>query len=222
MTASLTLVLPTITGREASLQRTINSYARHTDLPYIVKVGHNYESIGKAWADILPTLTTELAHLGTDDVTAESRWAREIRWEWQDHGGLAVPMMMRMPGETLESHGAWGVMHAARTEVPWCGVPIIPQCCYHRCAAALIETDFPQNYSDNVLCDVLRAHGHGLYARPEYRLGHWWADGGLGTTRDAADESAWRAWRADLGYPDHRAPLSEWVPIYTQHPRRVR
>lgn len=213
MATSLTLVVPTIDGRELSLQRVLHSYSERTAIPYVVKVGHNYSSIGKAWADILPDLTTELAHLGTDDVTAESRWAKEIRWEWEEHAGLAVPLMMRMPGETLESHGAWGVMHAARTEVPWCGVPIIPRCCYAACSEALVETDYPQNYSDNVLCDVLRAHGHMLVARPDYRLGHWHADGGLGATRDHRDEPAWRAWRNERGYPDHRAPLSEWAPI---------
>lgn len=213
METSLTLVVPTIDGRELSLQRTLRSYSTNTSMPYVVKVGHNYSSIGKAWADILPELTTDIAHLGTDDVTAESRWAKEIRWEWDEHAGLAVPLMMRMPGETLESHGAWGVMHADRTEVPWCGVPIIPRCCYEECARALALTDYPQNFSDNVLCDVLRAHGHPLIARPNYRLGHWWAAGGLGTTRDFKDREAWLAWRADLGYPEYRAPLSEWAPI---------
>lgn len=208
---SLTLLVPTIKGRERSLERTLLSYAGQTGRPFVQKVGSDFPTIGHAWAEMLPELRTDLAHLGTDDVTAESRWANEIRFEWEENGGLAVPLMMRMPGRTLESHGWWGVQHQTRIEVPWCGVPIIPRCCYQACADALVETDYPQNFSDNVLCDVLRAHGHMLVARPRYHLGHWWEAGGLGSTRDEKDHAAWIAWRSERGYPAQTAPLSFWM-----------
>lgn len=204
---SLTLVVATIKGRERSLERTLLSYSNETGRPFAQRIAHNYATVGAAWADVLPEMHTDLAHLGTDDVTAEGRWANEIRFEWEEHESLAVPLMMRMPERTLESHGAWGVMHVQRTEVPWCGVPVVPKCCYRRCADALVETGLPQNYSDNVICDVVRSHGHMLVARPKYQLGHWWASGGLGTTRDEQDHAAWQRWRTELGLPDHRASV---------------
>lgn len=207
---TLTLLIPTIQGREKSLERTLLSYANQTGRVFTQRIVKGFPSIGAAWAEHLPKIQTDLAHLGTDDVTAESRWANEIRFEWEEHRGLAVPLMLRMPDATLESHGGWGAMHTHRTEVPWCGVPVIPACCYSECATALERTGLPQNYSDNVLCDVLRSHGHMLVARPRYRLGHWWAAGGLGSTRDETDRRAWLEWRDGLGMPPHEAPLSVW------------
>lgn len=205
---SLTLLVPTIAGREVSLERTLLSYASETSRPFTQLVVRGYPSIGAAWADVLPQVETDLVHCGTDDVTAHSRWANEIRLEWEEHGGLAVPLMLRMPGETLESHGLWGAMHTQRTQVHWCGVPVIPRCCYQACSDALIETGFPQNYSDNVLCDVLEAHDHQLVARPRYRLGHWWAAGGLGSSRDEQDREAWQSWRSRKGYDRQGGPFA--------------
>lgn len=210
---TVTLVVPTITGREKSFARTLASYRDGTGVPYTQTTVKGYKTIGAAWVDVLPGLTTDLAHLTTDDVTAESRWANEIRLEWDEHRGLAVPLVMRMPGETLESHGAHGVMHTMRTEVGWCGVPVVPSCCFVACAEALSDAGSPHYYSDNVICDVLRAHGHQLIARPAYRLGHWWEAGGADGSSFGREDAAWRAWRANafaVVPPDPTAHASAW------------
>lgn len=211
---TISLVIPTINGREASFERTVRSYAENRDRNgpgVLVTTRMNFPSIGAAWVDVLPTLTTDLAHLGTDDVTAECRWQEAVVTEWEENGGLAVPLMLKMPEGTLESHGAHGVMHTERTEVGWVGVPIIPSCCYDEGALALAACGSPHYYSDNILCDVMRSHGHQLIALPSYRLGHWWEGGGADGSTFGREGEAWRVWRILHEMPSPDAPHAAWL-----------
>lgn len=208
---SLAVLIPTIRGREDSLERTVNSYAATSTARRHLFIVRDYPTIGAAWAQNLPTITTDLVHLTTDDVTAESDWHGQILEEWDDHDGLAVPLVLKMPEGTHESHGNhWGGTHVHRAETGWCGVPVVPRCCYQACADALNACGCPHYYSDNIICDVVRMHGHTLIARPNYRLGHWWADGGANMSRFADDGFAWQAWRMTRGLPDQFAPASEY------------
>lgn len=221
---TLTLLVPTVEGRERSLERTMLSYAENSPGVFTQRIVKGYPSIGAAWADTLPTTHTDLAHLTTDDVTAESKWRREIIKEWDDHRGLAVPLVMRMPGMELESHGRHGAMYIHRTQVFWCGVPVVPKCCYQAISTALL-TAAPMGdihyYSDNLTSDVLRMHGHQQIALPSYRLGHWWADGGARSERWATDETNYRNWRTPLDLPPFDAPDHEWAAWRIERDRPV-
>jgi hypothetical protein len=195
---TLTLMIPTIDGREASLERTLASYRAHAGHPYGLVVRLGFPSTGAAWAATLPALQTDLAHLGTDDVTAEVEWSQQVVNEWQWNAGLAVPLVMGMPGGEIESHGVHGRMHLERTQVYWCGVPVVPRCCYNDIAGALLEAALDGDihyFSDNLISDVLRMNGHQQIALPAYRLGHWWEAGGATPDRWHTDEENYRTWR---------------------------
>lgn len=211
----LLLLVPTIKGREESCERTIASYERHGKYPFETYTARDYPSTGAAWAKLLPRVTQDLAHLTTDDVTAESEWSQQIVNEWVWNAGLAVPLVMRMPGGEIESHGAHGRLHLERTQVFWCGVPVVPKCCYRDIANALWSAapDGDIHYfSDNLISDVLRMNGHQQIALPAYRLGHWWESGGATNDRWHKDEQNYRVWRSCFpGLPMFDDPEHDWA-----------
>lgn len=208
-----------------SLERTLLSYANRSALYYEQLIPRDHPSIGAAWAAVLPLLTTDLAHLTTDDVTAEEEWTYPVTLEWEANRGLAVPLVMRMPGRDLESHGKHGALHTTRTQVYWCGVPVVPRCCYDVIARELLAAapDGDIHYfADNLVTDVLRMFDHQQVALPNYHLGHWWAEGGATNERWAQDEANYYAWRSRYALPLHDAPNETWAAWRTAAPFSIR
>jgi hypothetical protein len=69
---TLSVVLPTIDGREDELARTIETYERLTPVPieWIVETG--YQTAGQAWNAMVPKATGEIVHLAADDLEPET------------------------------------------------------------------------------------------------------------------------------------------------------
>ena len=68
----LTIVCPSIRGREVELSRTIDAYERRTpvEIEWIIERGHS--TCGAAWNAGAPKATGEILHMAADDIEPES------------------------------------------------------------------------------------------------------------------------------------------------------
>lgn len=148
MTA-VSIVCPTVKGREASLERTRAAYALTTDREYefIVEAGH--ATCGAAWNAGVARATGELVHLTADDIVPHMGWldAGAARL----HTG-AIPAARILHGDgTLQSCGdQYDREEGHVTEVA--RIPLLP--------ADLARAIFPippiHYYTDNIVSDRAR------------------------------------------------------------------
>ena len=103
MTA-ITVVIPTLTGREELLERTLAAYEENTtagtELEIIVV--KNRASCGEAWA--AENGTADLVHLAADDILPHEGWDTG---GWQDGSFLPSPLILR-PDGSVEACGSMG------------------------------------------------------------------------------------------------------------------
>lgn len=67
----LSVVVPTISGRESELERTVEAYERLTPAPIEWIVERGFDNCGAAWNAGAAKATGELLHLGADDLEPE-------------------------------------------------------------------------------------------------------------------------------------------------------
>lgn len=71
----LSVVMPTITGREQELARSIEAYERLTPLPIEWVIEHDHPTCAAAWDAGVPKTTGEILHMGADDIEpATDEW----------------------------------------------------------------------------------------------------------------------------------------------------
>jgi len=135
----LSIVMPTIAGRESELARSVAAYERRTPVPieWIIERGH--ATCGAAWNAGAAKATGEILHMGADDIEPESRF-----WLWAAMGVLNAG---RIPlGYVREDEAGMFGRDFARVVICrrewWCDVPEL------------------HYWSDNAFDDLMRAAGH--------------------------------------------------------------
>lgn len=99
------VIIPTVGGREDSLERCIDSYERHTapDVCTFIVI-RDEETCGIAWRKGMEISTAPYVHLSCDDLEVTSPdWAGAC-CETVDEGMLPCPIVYR-PNGTIESCG---------------------------------------------------------------------------------------------------------------------
>lgn len=116
MSSSIDVIVPTVTGREESLERCLASYERHTeDFTFIVV--RDEDTCGIAWRKGMELSTAPYVHLTCDDLELrEDGWADACR-ETADEGYLPCPIVYRPNGELESCGGDMGRAHNLITEV---------------------------------------------------------------------------------------------------------
>ena len=68
----LSIVMPTLPGREVELERSMGAYTRLTpvEIEWIIERGH--PNCGAAWNVGVPKATGEILHMGADDIEPET------------------------------------------------------------------------------------------------------------------------------------------------------
>src|SRR5688500_15419632 len=98
------LIVPTIPGREESLERCIDSYERLTDADLNVIVVKNSPSAGEGWIQGMEQSSALYLHLSCDDLECMNEdWAK-VCIETVDKGKLPCPVVFR-PDGGIESCG---------------------------------------------------------------------------------------------------------------------
>lgn len=99
------VVIPTVTGREESLERLLGSYEQNTApgaLNFIIVTDE--ETCGTAWRKGMELSTAPYIHLSCDDLEVTSPTWAGVACETVDAGRLPCPVIRR-PGGALESCG---------------------------------------------------------------------------------------------------------------------
>lgn len=99
------VILPTVTGREDSLERCLSSYEASTPpgvLNFIVI--RDRDTCGQAWLDGMELSTAPYVHLTADDLEVTSPTWAEVCIETVDAGELPCPIIRR-PNGSIESCG---------------------------------------------------------------------------------------------------------------------
>jgi hypothetical protein len=111
------VVVATIDGREADLERCVASYEANTDEGELnLIVVHNEPSVGRAWQAGLEVSDAAYVHLSCDDLEVTNPdWARACRQK-VDEGLLPCPII-HLPDGTLESCG--GDMRRPTCLIEW-------------------------------------------------------------------------------------------------------
>ncbi|WWT39944.1 hypothetical protein [Microcystis phage Mae-JY09] len=103
------VVVPTIAGREALLERTVAAYRQHTAEPMTLIVVRDRPTIGAAWndgAEAAMQAGVRWLHLSADDVEPHAGWD-EACIAAATHGGWPSPRILN-PDGSLHSCGSMG------------------------------------------------------------------------------------------------------------------
>jgi hypothetical protein len=98
------VIIPTIPGREASLERCQASFRKHTDLPYDEIVLRDSETCGWGWKQGLKYSRGRYVLLACDDQECVSPTWAPAAINAVDEGFIACPRVY-LPDGTIESNG---------------------------------------------------------------------------------------------------------------------
>lgn len=107
MSSLVDIIVPTVTGREETLDRCLLSYEQFTnpaDVRYTFIVIRDEDTCGIAWRKGLELSKAPYVHLSCDDLEVRSDSWAEACIESVDEGFLPCPIVYR-PDDTLESCG---------------------------------------------------------------------------------------------------------------------
>jgi hypothetical protein len=188
--STISVVVPTIAGREAWLERCWAAYEAHSggvELELLVERDH--PACGLAWAAGGAVATGDFIHFSADDLEPHEGW-------WQaavvscERGQLPCPRVLNTDG-TLQSCGEWG------QEMPEGSVTYIARVPFlSREQWELGGWIFPEHYyTDNAIAWRGSQLGIDTVVCRECVFTHHFApEGRLGYDRMEADHAAFQAW----------------------------
>jgi glycosyltransferase involved in cell wall biosynthesis len=206
----ITLVIPTIDGREDSLARCISSYQEHTD-DYEIIVVHNAPNCGVVWQWAAEHSTGDYIAFSADDLEAHEGWWQEAT-TMIDHDVLPAPLIFNADG-TVQSCGAsWETLEPDHAYTEFTRAPFVSRRQWDRAIKPMIPIHY---YTDNYASERARLNGIPTVVCHSYKLTHHTADEGRGAGlswdgRMAADH------RLCLMYLEGEIPIPEgddaWQP----------
>jgi hypothetical protein len=174
----ISVVIPTIKGREHHLERCIDAYQQRTeDFEFIFEVDHR--TCGSAWLAGGTKALGDYIHFTADDLEPHPGW-----WEAAvrciDSGCLPCPRILR-PDGSLESCGQWGTETDEGTETDIARVPFLSRQMWERGAWVLPA----HYYTDNWIATRGRQLGIPTVVCRDYGFTHYYASEGRLQTMDA-------------------------------------
>lgn len=177
--AILSVVVPTVVGRESHLERTICSYEEHTRVEIEWLVVHDRPTCGLAWNEGAALATGEYLHITADDLEPDGfDWLR-VAVETTDHWG--VPL-----GRVREGSETFGR--------DFCRVPFCRREWWRDVPADM------HYYTDNAFTELMIERGHVPTVAVGYDFNHRRAMVGRGAgmtemERMEHDNRAYLQWR---------------------------
>lgn len=195
----ITVVVPTVTGRERSLERCLSGYhntAGDFDLEIIKFI--NLPTCGEGWVKGAAKAKGDYIHFTSDDLEPLPGWA-ETAVETADRGFQPSPIVLNQYGGT-DFAGIWGAAPLEWIEVPMSVVPFMSRAMLE--AVDLTEVGQLHYYSDNLVSDLLKDAGFPTVFRPGYAFTHHWEQEkrGAGMTQSERmdhDQRLYQASRTD-------------------------
>lgn len=177
MVPLISVVIPTVDGREDQLARTLGAYASQAPGAYRLNVivVHNLPCVGAAWQQGAGSATGDYLHLGNDDTEPHPGWHLPAI-ESAGAGILPAPQVYGPAGEP-QSLPEWGKLAADGTPVSMSTIPF--------CAMAQWEKISPLDtrlhyYADDFFSFRGKLAGYPVVLRSGYAFTHQWAQPGRG------------------------------------------
>ncbi|GAC1530914.1 MAG: hypothetical protein NVS3B1_23620 [Marmoricola sp.] len=177
----ISVIVPTVYGREASLGRCIAAYEATTpDIEVIVR--HNHPTCASAWEHGAKAATGDALHFTADDLEPHPGWA-EAAIDTIHRDAIPAPFVYR--DGKLESCG--GVQQELADLSPAPNISVIPFCSAEQwqwIGPHLVDAHY---YTDNWFTYRARRAGFPVLVRSGYAFNHHWAQPGRGAGMSEAD-----------------------------------
>jgi hypothetical protein len=196
----ITVVVPTIRGREIDYERCVDAYRRTTDDVQLITV-RDLPTCGEAWNEGAKQAAGDYLHLTCDDLEPHDGW-------WQPaieavrRGYLPAPRVVNADG-VLDSCGLHGVELPDKAIVQMSVIPFMSREQWDKIGPTLSVHYF----SDNWLSWRGAQEGYPTVVRRQYSFTHHWAQPGRGagmtySQRMEHDHAVYlsavdKGWRAD-------------------------
>jgi hypothetical protein len=170
----ISVICPTVTGREELLAKTKIAYAAHTD-DYELIVVPDKPACGPAWVEGASKAQGEFLHFTADDIEPHAGWW-QAAVETVERGYLPAPRILNTDG-SLQSCGEWGKEQDTGTQTEFSRIPFLSRAQWD--VVAPLVTPFLSKthyYTDNCISFVARASGGETGVHRDYLFTHHLAE----------------------------------------------
>lgn len=162
----VSVVIPTINGREESLQRTISSYEGcRVDEELVFLVIHGKPTCGIAWNEGVSIATGDYIHLTADDIEAHKGWL-QAGITSLDRGELPAARILHSDGSLQSCGDQFDRPEGFVTEIP--RIPLLTR----KLAAMIFPIPPLHYYTDNIVGDRGRSLGWETVVNRSYLFTH--------------------------------------------------
>jgi hypothetical protein len=171
----VTVVIPTIPGRETHFRRCRDSYIATTDgvcvLDLVIVVGE--PTCGWGWQAGIEKMAadSEYLHLTCDDIEAQPGWVQAAVSAITDHV-LPAPRILNGTTGAPESFPQWGYEWADGTEAGLSALPFMSRDLFENHVAPMLTSHY---YGDNWVTWRAGLAGYPALVRRGYFFKHHWA-----------------------------------------------
>ena len=184
----ISVICPTIDGREEHFQRCEKAYADNTSTAYEFIVIRNEPTCGIAWQKGSEQAKGDYIHFTADDLEPWTNWDKEAR-EMADDDWLPAPIIWNAHGQHIEAIGPT-LYDGFFTRIPFCT----------RSQWEAIGPMIPLHYyTDNWFSARGADAGYESIEVEGYRFSHWWAMTGRLMDAMAPDFEMYKHYR-ECGY----------------------
>ena len=172
----ISVIVPTIDGREEHLERCLRAYAEHSEGSYKLDLvlAVNEPTCGWGWQKGCEKAKGDYLHFTDDDIEPHAGWA-EPAIECVQRGFIPAPQVFGPQGDP-QSHPHWGFHLTDWEPVFMTSLPFVS-----REQFAAIAPLFTAHYStDNWFSWRAHRAGWPTRVRTGYAFTHWWAEHGRG------------------------------------------
>ena len=186
----ISIIIPTIRGRERWLRRCLASYRATTPEPHEFVIERDHPACGLAWAAGGARARGDYLHFTADDVSALPGWA-EAAASFADDGCLPCPRVLN-PDLTLQSCGTWGAEMPDGAPTDIARIPFLSREMWEH-GGWCLPTHY---YTDNWIAWRGIELGYPTLICREYELVHHFASEGRIDEQMPADHEVYLRWVA--------------------------
>lgn len=170
----ISIIIPTIDGREDHFKRAVAAYETRTTHPYEIIIERNHPAVGPAWNAGAARAAGDCIHFTADDLEPHDGWDTAAM-ETLATGALPAPRITNQHGQ-LDSCGLHGVEMEDGAHVAMSVIPFMPVQVWES-----IRPVLPIHYfTDNWISWCANRIGWPARVNRRFRFTHHWAQWGRG------------------------------------------
>jgi hypothetical protein len=188
---SISVIIPTIRGREEWLERCVHAYGTNTAARFEFIIVRDKPTCGLAWQEGAARARGDHLHFTADDLEPHEGWD-EAAIRCIQSGAIPSARILN-PDGTLQSCGVWGEEMGERTPTDIARVPFLSHHQWNRGGWV-----FPGHYyTDNAIAWRAEQLGIPTLVTRSYLFTHSWAmEGRYGQDRMIEDSLAYEDWKS--------------------------